>query len=161
MIEIGIAIIYWVLESFVHVYIFYEGTLQQQLFTPDIHEIWMRSLTILLIFISNLVCVRYPTTIAQWLKKKCNIELSLITVVCFISLFFGAFYWIFESFVHVYIFREGTFVQQLLFINAHEIWMRSLALIFIFGFNLFAAVFHKYSQTAQNKKEFLAKNVNQ
>ncbi|MGA1867819.1 MAG: hypothetical protein ACMUJM_04650 [bacterium] len=154
MIEIGIALFYWVLESFVHVYVFYEGTLLQQLLSPTVHELWMRSFTILLIFISNLICVRYPSTLAAWVKKKLNIELSLISIVCLISLSFGIFYWIFESFIHTYLFHEGAFSQQLFFTDRHEIWMRSLALIFIFVFNFVAALFHKYRVTVKKQLDY-------
>lgn len=152
MIEIIIAIFYWVLESFVHVYIFHEGTLIHQLLCPNLHEIWMRSLTILFIFISNLICVRYLNRIAKWFKRKLGFEISFISLVCLISLFFGFFYWILESYMHIYVFNlKGNFMQQFFLTDVHEIWMRVLAIIFIFTFNFVAALFNRYSEIAEKK----------
>jgi PAS domain S-box-containing protein len=37
-----LGVVYWWLESALHVYIFHEGTLIQQVVSPDAHEIWMR-----------------------------------------------------------------------------------------------------------------------
>ena len=48
---IGFGLIYWILESVMHVLIFQEGTLFEQIFFPDIHEIWMRMFAIFMIFI--------------------------------------------------------------------------------------------------------------
>ena len=39
---ITLGFVYWWVESALHVYIFHEGTLSQQLFSPDAHEVWMR-----------------------------------------------------------------------------------------------------------------------
>ena len=39
---LALGIFYWGLESAMHVYIFDEGTLAQQLLRPDAHETWMR-----------------------------------------------------------------------------------------------------------------------
>ena len=39
---VALGIFYWGLESAMHVYIFDEGTLTQQVLGPDAHEIWMR-----------------------------------------------------------------------------------------------------------------------
>ena len=41
-IGIVIAVLFWILESAVHIFIFHEGELIQQLITPHPHEIWMR-----------------------------------------------------------------------------------------------------------------------
>jgi len=50
---VGISLLYWFLESWIHVVIFKEGSLVPHIFTPDPHELWKRSLVIsLLIFFS-------------------------------------------------------------------------------------------------------------
>jgi PAS domain S-box-containing protein len=50
---VGISLLYWFLESWIHVVIFKEGFLVSHIFTPDPHELWKRSLVIsLLIFFS-------------------------------------------------------------------------------------------------------------
>ena len=46
LLGIALGLSFWVLESFVHVYIFQEGNLVQQLLIPETHETWMRLVTI-------------------------------------------------------------------------------------------------------------------
>jgi PAS domain S-box-containing protein len=43
---IGFGAMFWVVESAVHVFIFHEGNLVQQMFSPAAHEIWMRLIVI-------------------------------------------------------------------------------------------------------------------
>ncbi len=50
LVGIGIAALYWVLESVVMVLIFNEGNFVEQMFAPSAHEIWMRSVGIGTIF---------------------------------------------------------------------------------------------------------------
>jgi PAS domain S-box-containing protein len=42
LIGLGLAVIFWILESAIHVFIFEEGNFIQQISTPAPHEIWMR-----------------------------------------------------------------------------------------------------------------------
>ncbi len=46
---IGLAAAYWLIEAAVHVLLFREGGVTAQLFTTDPHELWMRSLTCVLL----------------------------------------------------------------------------------------------------------------
>jgi signal transduction histidine kinase len=46
LIGIGVAALYWVLEAFVMSFIFEEGSVVGQIFTPNAHEVWMRSVGI-------------------------------------------------------------------------------------------------------------------
>ena len=48
MAGIGLAVLFWLLESLAHVVIFREGDFLRQVFAPAGHEIWMRSLVICL-----------------------------------------------------------------------------------------------------------------
>jgi len=50
-IGVGLGLLFWPIESAIHAYIFHEGTLIQQVFSPAAHELWMRGL-ITLIFIT-------------------------------------------------------------------------------------------------------------
>ncbi|MEW6713921.1 MAG: PAS domain S-box protein [Nitrospirota bacterium] len=43
--SIGLGVLYWFIDCFTDVYIFKEGTLTSQIFSPHPHEIWMRLLT--------------------------------------------------------------------------------------------------------------------
>ncbi len=51
--SIGLGILYWILESAVEAFIFHEGSLTSRIFTPGMHEIWMRSLTSCVIIFTN------------------------------------------------------------------------------------------------------------
>ncbi len=44
LVAIGFGAIFWVVESAMHVFMFHEGNLTQQIFSPEAHEIWMRLL---------------------------------------------------------------------------------------------------------------------
>ena len=52
---IGLAIFYWILESLVMSIAFGESSFASQLLTPNIHEIWMRSLGMSIIIIFSIV----------------------------------------------------------------------------------------------------------
>jgi PAS domain S-box-containing protein len=45
-IGIGLAAFWWFLESAVHVFVFHEGELSHQIFTPEPHETWMRLIVV-------------------------------------------------------------------------------------------------------------------
>ena len=51
--SIGLGILYWIFESAVEAFIFHEGSLTSRIFTPGMHEIWMRSLTSCVIVFTN------------------------------------------------------------------------------------------------------------
>ncbi|MFL7790843.1 MAG: ATP-binding protein [Anaerolineae bacterium] len=48
-IGVGLTVLYWLLESTIGATAFDKGTLTEQLFTPDTHEIWQRSLVVCII----------------------------------------------------------------------------------------------------------------
>ena len=56
---IGIAILYWILESFIHVLFFGGSRLTEELITPDIHEIWKRILVIILLVLFGAFAQQY------------------------------------------------------------------------------------------------------
>ena len=49
LLGIGLAALYWILESVLHVFVFHEGALTEQILGPDPNEIWMRLLIMSLI----------------------------------------------------------------------------------------------------------------
>jgi PAS domain S-box-containing protein len=57
-IGIGLAGLFWVIESAIHVYIFHEGEFLQQLSSPEPHEIWMR-LAVVAMFIAFSIYAQY------------------------------------------------------------------------------------------------------
>ncbi len=49
VLSIELGALYWIFESFIHVFAFQEGNLFQQIFKPEAHEIWMRAFTVCLL----------------------------------------------------------------------------------------------------------------
>ncbi len=50
----------------------------------------------------------------------------------------GMAYWLLESALHVYIFREGGMARQLLAPDPHELWMRMMVEALLVGFSIYA-----------------------
>jgi len=77
-VSIGLILIFLVLESFIHVFIFHEGTLFSQIF--DFHEIWMRMLigTMFIIFTIYAYITANKEKRAEEITKKAYAELDKI-----------------------------------------------------------------------------------
>ncbi len=58
--------------------------------------------------------------------------------VIWIGIGVAALLWILESLIHVVMFQEGDFVQQLFSPDPHELWMRLLTLVLILIFSIYA-----------------------
>jgi len=56
---IGIAFLYWILESFIHVLFFGGSRFAEELITPDVHEIWKRILVITLLVLFGIFAEQY------------------------------------------------------------------------------------------------------
>ena len=54
LVAIGLGALYWILESVMDVLIFHEGNLGERLLTPDLNEIWMRSLVVCILIMSSI-----------------------------------------------------------------------------------------------------------
>ncbi len=65
---IGFGVIYWVLESFIHVLIFQQGCFICQVLTPDLHEIWKRMLVICLL-IAFSIYAQFSTNVRRWTEE--------------------------------------------------------------------------------------------
>ena len=79
-IAIGLAALFWILESAVHVFVFHEGRLVQQIMTPQSYEIWMR-LIVMVIFIAFAMYAQFiivQRRRAEEASKHANAELNQI-----------------------------------------------------------------------------------
>jgi energy-coupling factor transporter transmembrane protein EcfT len=59
LVGIGIAILYWILESFIHVLFFGGSRFAEELITPDVHEIWKSILVIRLLILFVILAQQY------------------------------------------------------------------------------------------------------
>ena len=57
-IGIGVGLLYWLLESLMHITVFGQGHFHEHVFTPDIHEIWKRLLITVLIILFSVYAQR-------------------------------------------------------------------------------------------------------
>jgi PAS domain S-box-containing protein len=57
-IGIGLALLYWLLESLMHITVFGQGPFLEHVFTPDVHEIWKRLLVAVLIILFSIYAQR-------------------------------------------------------------------------------------------------------
>ena len=57
-IGIGIGLLYWLLESLMHITVFGEGPFMEHVFTPDVHEIWKRLSVFVLIILFSIYAQR-------------------------------------------------------------------------------------------------------
>ncbi|HDH98192.1 MAG TPA: PAS domain-containing hybrid sensor histidine kinase/response regulator [Deltaproteobacteria bacterium] len=79
-IGIGLAAVFWVLESTIHVYIFHDGEFLQQLINPAPHEIWMR-LAVISMFIAFSIYAQFIVNKRQQAEeatKHAHAELNQI-----------------------------------------------------------------------------------
>jgi PAS domain S-box-containing protein len=79
-IGIGVGLLYWLLESLMHITVFGRGNFYDHVFTPDVHEIWKRLLVAVLIILFSIyaqrsINIRRRTETALADREK---ELSLI-----------------------------------------------------------------------------------
>jgi len=55
-----------------------------------------------------------------------------------IGIAFGLFYWFLESWIHVFFFREGDILSQILNPDLHETWKRLLVITLLILFSIYA-----------------------
>lgn len=82
-------------------------------------------------------------------------RLVWIAVVC------GALFWIVEAFVHVFIFHEGTPIQQILTPRPHEIWMRLIVVAAFVAFGVYAQLIITQRRQAEEAREHAYAELNQ
>lgn len=80
LIGIGLGVIFWVLESAVHILVFQDDSFLKQIYSPELHEMWMR-FTVVGMFISFGVYSQWIVNArkrAEEAAKLANIELTQI-----------------------------------------------------------------------------------
>lgn len=59
LIGIGLAALWWISESSIHAFLFHEGTLIEQIFSPAPHELWIRSLVGGILILLSIIVNKY------------------------------------------------------------------------------------------------------
>ena len=126
---------YWTLESIRDVVAFQKGTFVERFFIPDTITIWMRLLIVFIILLFS--------AYVQSLKNKATaqkIELGeILTNVkhIWISLGFGALYWILESFRDAEVINFNNILSQIFLPSAKQFFMRILAICILVLFSIY------------------------
>ncbi len=78
-----------------------------------------------------------------------------------IGLILGALFWVLESAIHVFLFKEGTFIQQLTTPTLNEIWMRLLVIFLFIAFGFYIQwMFKKFDENKSEQLLLLPINFN-
>ncbi|MFX1515261.1 MAG: ATP-binding protein [Promethearchaeota archaeon] len=80
------------------------------------------------------------------IQNKSCMTLSISLVVLF---------WVLESLTHTYIFNQGSFIKNFLFIDLHELWMRFIAIFIIIFFSIIIERFLNEHKTSENQIKHL------
>ena len=62
------------------------------------------------------------------IDKLGKIKITNLKNVIWLGVVMASTFWLFESLLHVYIFHEGTLMEEIFSATSHEIWMRSLVI---------------------------------
>jgi len=73
----------------------------------------------------------------------------------------AAIFWIAESAIHVFVFDEGEFLQQLSQPAAHEVWMRLLVVAMFIGFGIYAQTIVSHRREAEQESKLAHAELNQ
>jgi len=101
------------------------------------------------------------------MKDKSANATSNSNKLIWIGIGLAAFWWFLESTVHVFVFHEGGLIQQILAPEAHELWMRSVVVVVLVVFAIYAQVIitkrkqadealHTYHEKLQSLKSKLS-----
>jgi len=80
-------------------------------------------------------------------------EISKYKII-WISIGFGAIFWILEPAIHVWVFHEGNLIGQIFSTNPHEIWVRLLVVLISIIFGVYTqSIITKRQQTEEALRE--------
>ncbi|MBW1743514.1 MAG: PAS domain S-box protein [Deltaproteobacteria bacterium] len=81
--------------------------------------------------------------------------------LAWIGIGFAMLFWVVESAIHVYIFDEGEFIQQLSRPELHEIWMRLFVVAMFVAFGIYAQAIVSHRRKAEQESRLAHAELNQ
>jgi two-component system sensor histidine kinase/response regulator len=72
------------------------------------------------------------------MKKEDKSRKSIRKKMMLMGIGLGILLWVLQSTVTVFVFHEGTLVEEMFTLEAHQVWMRSLALCILIMFSIYA-----------------------
>lgn len=126
---------YWTLESVRDVIAFQKGTFLERFFVPDTITIWMRLLIvfIILLFSAYVQSLKYKAR-----QQKSNLDDVLTSIKhIWISVGFGALYWVLESIREAEVLNLKNILSQIFLPGAQEFFIRILAVCILVLFSIY------------------------
>jgi PAS domain S-box-containing protein len=93
--------------------------------------------------------------------KTMKVRSSKVEQLAWIGIGLAMLFWVVESAIHVYIFQEGGFIQQLSQPAAHEIWMRLFVVAMFIAFGIYAQAIVSHRRRAEEESELARAELNQ
>ncbi|MFO7891868.1 MAG: histidine kinase dimerization/phosphoacceptor domain -containing protein [bacterium] len=129
------SVFYWTLESIRDVVTFERGTFFERFFIPDVITIWMR---LLIVFIIMLFSAYVQSLKNKAYQQKTDLEQVLTNVKhIWISIGFGALYWVLESFRDAEVLKFKNIINQIFLPSAEKFFMRILAVCVLVLFSIY------------------------
>lgn len=63
-------------------------------------------------------------------KSLCGLHITRLSLA--IGILLSALWWLGETLVHCYVFKDGNFLHSFILMDANELWMRSLITVMVF-----------------------------
>lgn len=95
------------------------------------------------------------------MKDKIAMPVQLTERLVWIGAGLGVLFWFFESAVHVFLFHEGSLIQQISSPPVHEAWMRLLVVFMFIGFAIYAQAIITYRRQADEATTLALAELNQ
>ena len=98
------------------------------------------------------------------MQEKGGNRIRLTDKMVWIGIGLGTLFWILESFIHFYIFRKGTLINQILPTDPDEIWMRIIVVASFTGFGVYCQVIigkrKRAEKAMRQREEWLSATLN-
>ena len=95
------------------------------------------------------------------MNRKTLTARSITEQLAWIGIGLAMIFWVAESAIHVYIFQEGEFIQQLSQPAAHEIWMRLFVIAMFIAFGVYAQAIVNLRRQAEQESDLARAELNQ
>ena len=86
---------------------------------------------------------------SEGVPPRSNTGKALTNRLILIGVGLAAFYWLLESSIHTFVFQNGSFFDQILPSNAHELWMRLVVCFVLIWFSIYAQIIVKQLRQAK------------
>ena len=123
VIGVLLALSFWIVEALIHVFLFREGTLFQNLLPTEPNELWMRTVvcSFLVVFgiYAQSVMTKLKLSQEERSRLQGNVSLTLsipqrqrlAAPMIFLGVVAALTFWVLESLIHSSIFHEGELQQ--------------------------------------------------